>query len=126
MAVALRRTTAAAAHRQGRTRADVAVRERSGAGGVEDARWRGWRAVVAARAGGMQAAWNSDGGCVGERRRLRRAMNEQKSEGSVREQETYDRWAPLIFLTPVKPMPRFRTPVDCIGSVHPRLQQKPI
>ena len=34
-----------------------------------------------------------------------------------------DMRAPRFFLMPVDPMLGFRTPVKCIGSVHPRLQQ---
>jgi hypothetical protein len=49
---------------------------------------------------------------------------EKRKRQSTRAIEIYDRWAPHFSLTPVKPMTRFRTPVDCIGAVFPRLQQK--
>jgi hypothetical protein len=51
---------------------------------------------------------------------------EQRKKQSTRAREMYDMWAPCFSLTPVKPMLRFRMPVDYIGAVHPRLQQKNI
>ena len=71
-------------------------------------------------------AWRDGGERVRERRCVGDGTDDigEKRERRPAVSELYDMWAPLFFLTPVKPMLRFRTPVDCIGSVHPRLQQK--
>ena len=75
------------------------------------------------------AAWIGDGGVQTRWRRFgcetataERKQEKQRSAAWAR--NIYDRWAPRFCLTPVKPMPRFRTLVNYIGSVHPRLQQK--
>jgi len=131
VAVARRRTAAVAfgRHANGAARAQTAERGR-----------RGWHAVVrgavaCGSAACRRAAWN-------ERRRLcGRAVaaawasggglsqeetgeTEEEEKPAARARDIYDRWALRFSLTPVKLMLRFRTPVDCIGSVHPRLQQK--
>ena len=62
----------------------------------------------------------------GDMSRKEMGETEEEEKSAARARDIYDRWAPHFSLTPVKPMLRFRTPVDCIGSVHPRLQQKPI
>jgi hypothetical protein len=37
--------------------------------------------------------------------------------------EIYDRWTPLIFLSPVDPTLRVQTPVDSVGVVYQGLCQ---
>ena len=71
--------------------------------------------------GGGWAGGESEG------KRVRGGVKEERKTGAVGAgRNIYDRWAPRFSLTPVKPMPRFRAPVDCIGAVHPRLLQKSI
>ena len=57
------------------------------------------------------------------RRQEENGRRHEKVRAEDAGQEIYDMWAPRFSITPVKPMTRFRTPVDCIGAVHPRLQQ---
>ena len=68
------------------------------------------------------------GGSASARRRCELARKQAKTEKeertAARARHIYDKWALRFFLTPVKPMLRFRTPVDYIGSVYPKLQQK--
>ena len=80
----------------------------SGGGGVE------WRRVGGA-AGGV-AGGARHGGVETRRKRA-------EVKPTARAREIYDMRAPRFFLTLVDPMNRFRTPVDCVGSVHLRLQQ---
>ena len=68
-------------------------------------RWRRESAMAAARVG-------RDAG----------ETEEEKTAAGIR--HIYDRWVPRFPLTPVDPTLRVWTPVDCIGAVHPRLQQK--
>ena len=86
-------------------------------GGGGSDRWRVERAAAAAR------AWIGDGG-GSSREETGETEKEEKLAAHAR--DIYDKWAPCFSLTSVKSMLRFRMPVDCIGSVHPRLQQKPI
>ena len=71
------------------------------------------------------AARDQEIGRGGGSRRVDTGETEEKKLAALA-RDIYDKWAPRFFLTPVKPMLRFRMPVDCIGSVHLRLQQKPI
>jgi hypothetical protein len=94
------------------------------------------------RAAAAAAAWTSEGAAAREcwwrgtamaawriERRLREseikwAKTEKEERTAARARHIYDMWAPQFSLTPVKPMLRFRMPVDYIGSVYPKLQQK--
>jgi hypothetical protein len=96
--------------RAGGTRRRRRWRQRGGGfarGAVQKARGR--HKVAAARwrlctRGGAEGARAAQGGGAGAR-------------------EIYDRWTPWIFLSPVDPTLRVRTPVDCVGVVYPRLHQ---
>ena len=63
-------------------------------------------------------AWARGGGSSREESGERK----EEEKTAARARDIYDMWAPCFSLTPVKPMPRFGTLVDYIGSVHPRLQ----
>jgi hypothetical protein len=47
----------------------------------------------------------------------------EDGSGGAGAREIYDRWTPRIFLLPVDPTLRVRTPVDCVGVIYPRLHQ---
>ena len=78
------------------------------------------------------AVWRWSGGAVvvqaAARSERRRGREDDAGESAVRRrgQDIYDMWTPRFFLTPVDPMPRFRTWVKSTGAVVLRLQQKHI
>ena len=80
--------------------------------------------------GGAMARWRRLGPAAcrrvvwNRRAGVRRREEKEKQRPAARARNIYDKWAPRFSLTPVKPLLWFRTPVDCIGAVHPRLQQK--
>jgi hypothetical protein len=74
---------------------------------------RGWRRR--GRAGGGRR-WH---GCV----QAAEGGESEDGSGGAGAREIYDRWTPRIFLSPVDPTLRVRTPVDCVGVVYPRLHQ---
>ena len=105
-------------------------RHRAAARACEDDVLRRRRLAVAAYGGGeVERRRRERVGCgsgAAAARRKNAGETEEGREAAARARLIYDRRAPQISLTPVKPMPRFRAPVDCIGAVHPRLLQKSI
>ena len=119
-----------------RVAAAVAVAERSGAGarrrrctavahvGGSGSAWMERRGLWKTRGGGVSGRWRagermcetaataraSGGGLSREKT----GETEKEKRTTARARHIYDKWAPRFSLTPVKPMLRFRTPIDCI------------